>query len=233
MSEFDAFAKEYEALLSKNIRVTGYNPAYFDELKIKEVSRILKKKKIESPLKILNFGCGIGKHDRLFKRYFPSCIIYGIDVSTSSLDEARKHNADLDNCNYMVYSGEGKFPIPEDVDLIFIANVLHHIPHAAHPAILAECQRCLNPKGHLFIFEHNPLNPLTRYAVATCEFDHDAVLLPPLYTRRLLKEVGFKKRFCRFLIFFPKFLSFLLFLEAYLAWLPLGGQYLYVGYKSK
>ncbi len=34
----------------------------------------------------------------------------------------------------------------------------------------------LKKKGRVYIFEHNPYNPVTRYLVATCEFDRDAVL---------------------------------------------------------
>jgi hypothetical protein len=55
----------------------------------------------------------------------------------------------------------------------------HYVPCADHIGLLREIRRVLSKKaGRLFIYEHNPLNPLTLRAVRTCEFDRDAVLHP-------------------------------------------------------
>ena len=37
----------------------------------------------------------------------------------------------------------------------------------------------LKNDGQLIIFEHNPLNPITRKIVKECEYDEDAILLTP------------------------------------------------------
>ena len=42
---------------------------------------------------------------------------------------------------------------------------------------LREMRRVVRPGGLVCLIEHNPLNPLTRLAVARCEFDRDAALL--------------------------------------------------------
>jgi hypothetical protein len=39
------------------------------------------------------------------------------------------------------------------------------------------CYSRLKEDGHFIIFEHNPINPVTRHLVKNCPFDADAVLL--------------------------------------------------------
>lgn len=91
----------------------------------------------------------------------------------------------------------------------------------------------MKKQGRYYLFEHNPLNPLTRYLVNTCVFDKDAKLLPSNYTRSLLRLQNFRILKKEFIIFFPRkgMLAKLIFLEKYLNWLPLGGQYFYVSEK--
>ena len=50
--------------------------------------------------------------------------------------------------------------------------------------------RVLRPGGIAAIFEHNPLNPLTRRVVSNCVFDEDAVLLRRRRARGLLRQAG-------------------------------------------
>jgi SAM-dependent methyltransferase len=113
----------------------------------------------------------------------------------------------------------------DNFDLAFLACVLHHIPHAEHVGILAEIRRVLRPNGTLFVFEHNPHNPLTVHAVNTCAFDENAILLKP---RRLASSViraGFAQPSIRFRFFFPHMLRALRVLERWMTWIPLGAQY--------
>ena len=60
------------------------------------------------------------------------------------------------------------------------------------------------PGGLVAIFEHNPLNPLTRKAVRDCPFDEDAVLLSRGEARRRLAEAGLAEVEAPFIIFFPR-----------------------------
>ena len=139
----------------------------------------------------------------------------------------------VDICGITFEAFDGiHIPFENSFDVIFIANVLHHVPFENHVPILKHLYEKLKDGGTLFLFEHNPLNPLTVRAVNTCEFDRDAKLLNPLYANRVLKESGFARRNIRFVIFFPKFLSFLIPLEKYLRKLPLGAQYYFCGSKG-
>jgi hypothetical protein len=103
--------------------------------------------------------------------------------------------------------------------------VFHHIPHEEHVALLAEIRRVLVPGGRLFVFEHNPLNPLTRHAVNTCVFDEHAKLIVASTMRGRARDAGFATAGIRYRIFFPHALRRLRPLEAKLTWLPLGAQY--------
>jgi hypothetical protein len=77
----------------------------------------------------------------------------------------------------------------------------------------------------LFVFEHNPLNPLTRHVVNSCEFDENAELIMAPTMRRRVREAGFGTAEVRYRIFFPHLLRALRPLEPLMTWLPLGAQY--------
>ena len=83
----------------------------------------------------------------------------------------------------------------------------------------------LRPGGSLFVFEHNPFNPLTVRVVNTCPFDANAHLIRGSLMKRRLLGAGFASAKIRYRVFFPHFLRWLRPLEGALAWLPLGGQY--------
>lgn len=81
----------------------------------------------------------------------------------------------------------------------------------------------------MILFEHNPLNPLTRKIVRECPFDKGVTLIPAFRMKRLaLRAFGSVRNVrIRYTIFFPRKGIFkkLLPLERKLWWLPLGGQY--------
>jgi hypothetical protein len=122
-------------------------------------------------------------------------------------------------------------PFEIEFDVVLAANVFHHIPPAQHMTVLKTIFQKTAEHGYLFIFEHNPFNPLTRKVVNSCPLDKNAILLDPFYTNRILRKSGFLWRAARFIHFFPKFLSFLTPLEKLLRKVPLGAQYYFVASK--
>ena len=117
------------------------------------------------------------------------------------------------------------------VDIALAACVYHHVPPAERAHWTAEVHRALKPGGRFFIFEHNPLNPLTRKVVRDCPFDEDAVLLPRSESIALLSDAGFTGVAVDYIVFFPRPLGFLRPLERALTAVPLGAQYAAVGRK--
>ena len=79
------------------------------------------------------------------------------------------------------------------------------------------------------IFEHNPWNPLTRRAVAGCEFDRDAVLLPRRQAEQLLHGQSMAGVEGSYMLFFTRRSALLHGIERRLGWLPLGAQYVVSG----
>ena len=227
--EFDKFADEYRAMHAANIRLSGETPEYFAEYKVADIAAELAREN-SAPRRALDFGAGVGYSVPFFARHLPAARVTCLDVSRKSLDVgAARFGAAAEFTHF-----DGRTIPYEDgtFDVALASCVFHHIPHEEHVALLAEIRRVLSPHGRLFVFEHNPLNPLTRHAVNTCEFDEHAKLVLAPTMRRRIRDAGFTAADIRYRIFFPHALRRLRPLEASMTWLPLGAQYYVVARKS-
>lgn len=227
--QFDQFAEDYRLVHTENIKISGADSHYFAEMKVKWLTRFEQNK----PLRILDLGCGDGATAYYFQQHFPSWKTSGIDISSKSIEVAKERK--LPNCDFVVYNGE-TIPYEEGTfDLVFVAGVFHHVDFSHHQRLAAEIYRVMKDNARLYLFEHNPLNPLTRYLVNTCVFDRDAKLLKSTYAFALFKRSNFTAIRKKFIIFFPRkgWLSKLIFLEKYLESIPFGGQYVLIGKKQK
>ena len=108
---------------------------------------------------------------------------------------------------------------------MFAICVVHHVPTGQRTRFAQELQRVVRPGGVVAIFEHNPVNPLTRVAVSRCEFDADAVLLGRRRVASLLRDAGLRIVERRYLLFFPFERRWTRPAERGLAQLPLGAQH--------
>jgi SAM-dependent methyltransferase len=220
-AEFDRYAGSYGALHQKSIRMSGEPPDYFAAYKIDWIAKqpdTMPDKAID----VLDFGCGVGGSLGHLQRGFPRARLCGADVSGASLDHARSAHPEV--TLRLIENGRLDWP-DASFDLAMAACVFHHIPPAERLAWASELRRVLRPGGRLFLFEHNPANPLTRKVVRECAFDKDAILLPHKETLSLLQEAGFSATKLDYIVFFPRALAALRPLERALAWLPLGAQY--------
>jgi len=229
--EFDKFADEYRDLHAANIKLSGEAPEYFAEYKIADIAAELARANVTPPSKVLDFGAGVGYSVPFFARHLPAARVTCLDVSQKSLQlGAATHGSAADFRHFdgvRVPYSDGTF------DVALASCVFHHIPHGEHVALLAEIRRVLKPRGWLFVFEHNPLNPLTRYAVNTCAFDEHAELVLAPTMRRRVRDAGFGAPKIKYRIFFPHVLRALRPLEAQLRWLPLGAQYYVAARKAE
>jgi SAM-dependent methyltransferase len=222
-AEFDKFAQEYRDLHARNIRLSGEDPEYFAEYKIKDIAAELIRTGARLDGRILDFGAGVGYAVPFFRRHMPHAGITCLDVSKRSLAIGEADHAG--QAEFTHFDG-ARIPYADaSFDVTLASCVFHHIPHAEHVGLLREIRRVLKPGGLLFVFEHNPLNPLTRHAVNTCAFDENAVLIRAPAMRARTLEAGFHAARIRYRIFFPALLRALRVLEPSLAWLPLGAQY--------
>lgn len=213
---FDSYAESYNQLLNDKTKFFSSNEEYFARYKVDIV-----RGKVSTPVgRLLEYGCGIGRNMLFLRQAFPDALVMGSDISAVSLDLARHENPDVqffhedDDA-----SSIGKF------DLIFVAGVYHHIPINQRQDVTRVLFERLVPNGLIFVFEHNPFNPVTRRIVNTCSYDEDAILLKPSEMKRYLKKTGFFIENQSYCLFVPPRLSRLAFLEIRLGWLPIGGQY--------
>ena len=221
--DFDSHAKNYREIHTSNVKWSGADSYYFAEHKVK----LLGEFEANNKYRMLDLGCGDGATEMYIRQYFPSYNVTGIDVSAESIAAAEKKM--IPGTSFVIYDGK-VIPFEDNYfDIVFVAAVLHHIEFSLHDIVLEEIHRVLKPGGRVYIFEHNPINPVTRYMVNTCVFDKDARLLTHAYTRKLLHKHLFRDASKRFILFFPrkKIFNPFLKLEKMLGWLPLGGQYFF------
>ena len=218
-TEFDYLSNNYDETLKKSFPSALEEVNYFSTYKIKLIHKLLGNKK---NINILDFGCGSGNSLDIFPKYFQSSNLWGYDVSKEFIKKIKKRKK-----NVKLTSNLSKIP-KEKFDLIFISNVLHHIDKKNHIRILSNCRSFLNKTGVIYIFEHNPINPVTNYIFKNALIDRNAEMVPSKRLVGTALKAKLKVASLKYTPFFPKQLSFLRFLEKFLVWIPLGAQYLLI-----
>jgi 2-polyprenyl-3-methyl-5-hydroxy-6-metoxy-1,4-benzoquinol methylase len=213
--EFDAFACSYQEYLNHSVRISGDTSDYFAAYKAAFIARKL----APSVGKLLDYGCGIGLLAGHLKHRFPSVQIDGFDVSQDCIGQIDKNLAQ-----------QGAFTSDlnatgHSYDVVVLSNVLHHVKPENRAHLILDIRSRLAENGKLVIFEHNPINPLTRWAVSQCVFDEDAILLTSREMLRDLRAADLRVLARDFVVFFPRYLAWLRPFEPFLRWCPLGAQY--------
>jgi len=215
LPEFDEYATNYKQVVADSIRITGESSEYFAAYKADYIAR----KIAPAPgTKVLDYGCGIGLLSAQIRKRLPQVRIDGFDVSKHSVEQVEP-----------ALHSQGTFTTDQNqllsaYDVIVLANVLHHVNPNERTSLLRQVSSRLARNGRIVVFEHNPLNPLTRHAVSQCPFDEGVQLLPVREARGYFGE-GFEGVTRDYVVFFPRWLSWLRPLEGFLSWCPLGAQY--------
>jgi len=113
-------------------------------------------------------------------------------------------------------------------DLVIVANVMHHIDPLKRTGILRQLRECLAENGSLVVFEHNPLNPLTRRIVRNCAFDEDAELVNPSAMAKQAASAGLSRSSLRYVLYLPWKGLLPDMMENVFGRLPFGAQYMAV-----
>lgn len=126
-------------------------------------------------------------------------------------------------------------PFRDDTfDIVFAFCVYHHLHRADHVRHLRELTRVLRPGGRLFVFEHNPFNPITQIVFRRAPVDRGCRMIPPMQLRRTFAAASLSSLRTGYLLFVPEvWARGLERVEAALRWLPLGGQYFVSGIKPR
>ena len=210
---FDNYADNYKDYITKSLGNLENNLNYYHLKK----SEILKKELGYQPKKILDLGCGVGTMLELLIKSFQGSTFYAYDESKKSMDYIKKKFPKINHLDNLETN--------EKFDLIFISAVVHHVKSGDRDDLFRNIYNLLSPNGVMFVFEHNPYNPVTLKMVTNCEFDADAELIKKNDLINLCKKNNFKIIKSGYIHFFPSKLSFLFKLESYLKWFFLGAQY--------
>ena len=196
--DFDKYTSDYNLLLQEGTGFFSKNDAYFARYKVD-----LMRSRLTQPVKkILEYGCGIGRNIPFIREAFPQAEIIGTDISHASLEVARQDQPDIE----FIIEGDEASSLCQ-FDLIFVAGVYHHVPVTERAHVSNLLYQRLNPFGNLFVFEHNPYNPVTRRIVSNCPYDDDAVLLQPKELRGHLSQAGFSNIHTEYCLFIPPSLT--------------------------
>ena len=179
--EFDSCATQYEETVDRSVSFTGRDSVFFAGRKVEVLEEILGPEL--GPLRtlsVLDVGCGTGTTTPaqwVVVRTGSSGLELGACTASTSPRRCSKARDHVPDTEYRWYDGE-KLPFPdESFDVVVTICVLHHVPISKRFKFVSEMVRVTRAQGVVAIFEHNPMNPLTRRAVNSCEFDKDAVLL--------------------------------------------------------
>lgn len=220
-AEFDEFGSDYRERLDQCVRLSGQDADYFAEVKADALIAELHRRGVD-PLDatVLDFGCGNGGNgDHLAPRVGR---YVGTDVAGAAL-RAATPSADVAS---FVQTDDVQLPFRGAVaDAILVSCVLHHIDLDQRRAVVDELRRLLRPGGFVFVVEHNPFNPATRWIVNRCEFDRDAVLLRPSVAADLLTAGGLRTQRRTNILFLPGKGKIATSVNRALRWLPMGAQY--------
>jgi ubiquinone/menaquinone biosynthesis C-methylase UbiE len=218
---FDSYDKTYNAVVQSSIDFSGLSHDFFMTAKVQILRELLAARLSRKPaVDALDVGCGVGTFHPLIRGMFRR--LCGVDVSDASVAEARRNNRDVE---YEVYNGDILPYGDASFDLATAICVMHHVSPGNWPGFLREVRRVMRPGGLICVIEHNPFNPLTRFAVARCEFDSDAVLLRAGQTRRLLINAGLHDVDTRYFLLLPWATPIMRRVEYALRRLPFGAQF--------
>jgi SAM-dependent methyltransferase len=220
---FDEFAADYARLLDDPLRRSFAGDSDFFILqKCRALRRHLESGHRRSGrMRILDAGCGPGTALSLMRGAHQ---VIGSDVSLAMLGQAVREGPVVAQEPFDLPFRTGAF------DAAFAFCVYHHLETSERVRHLRELARVVRRGGQVFVFEHNPLNPVTRLVFTRAPVDRGCRMIPRRELAGLFREAGLRDVKHGYVMFVPQALDRPLgALERYLEWLPLGGQYFVSG----
>jgi SAM-dependent methyltransferase len=226
-AEFDKHAATYDGGLDNPVkRLIG--SAADDYIAVKARWLMRRERGLrEGTLSLLDYGCGAGDLMRVLANLGARAAFSGCDVSTGMLAEAARRWPAGQGAEPALLAQDGaRTPFADgQFDIATVSAVLHHVALPERPAVYAELGRVLKPGGRLYVFEHNPRNPLVRHVIARTPIDANAILLDANEVQVGLLDSARYEVETDYLMFMPPGIKFLRGVDRALAWLPLGAQY--------
>ena len=231
-SEFDAYATGYDAGMGNPLkRLLGDNAEQYIAVKTRWLNNDLRS--FGQDPAILDFGCGEGALLRQLAETRKSASLHGCDVSEAMIREARKRWPPTQVPPDLRPFAGSRAPFPDQcMDVVVACAVFHHISVSDRPAAFREMMRVLRPGGRAYVFEHNPLNPLTVRVVRSTPIDRNAVLLRVEESLAGLRGAGAVHTRARYMHFTPPRFGFLSWIDPLLSRVALGAGYVVCGERA-
>lgn len=213
-------AERYELQVDDAIRFARREHAFFLAAKAEALLDLVERRLPPgAPVRALDVGCGDGRLDAMLE---PLGELHGVDVSPEMVAAAAES---VPHGRFQVADGT-RLPFTDGAfDLTFTVCALHHVEPPDRPGYMQELARVTRAGGLVVVFEHNPVNPLTRLVVHRCAFDEGVVLVGRRSLGDLARVADLSVEETRYLLLFPWTRTPFAQLERRLASLPLGAQY--------
>ena len=101
---------------------------------------------------VLDIGCGFGLFSLYYAATAPRRLVRGLDVNARRIALARRAAARLGIDNVAYAEGDARdFKGDTEVAAAYMLDIVHHVPPATVPTLLAQLRRCLPPGGRLLV----------------------------------------------------------------------------------
>lgn len=124
-------------------------------LRHRTILRLLKREGMARTDSVLEIGCGIGTVTGLVAQYLNKGKIRAVDISPMSIEQARERLARFGNIDFQV-SDMSDFDATTRYDVVFLPDVLEHIPVEAHRNLFKTIRTVLKDTGFVLIHIPNP-----------------------------------------------------------------------------
>jgi len=182
-------------------------------------------------IRVLEVGCGSGANLWMIAR--EGFDAHGIDLAPEGISLCAQMLEFWGTQATLTPADMTDVPYPDShFDAIVDVFSSYCIDEAGFEKFLDEVSRLLKPGGRIYVFEHNPRNPLVRYVIARTPIDENAILLDAREVRHGLLDAARYDVETDYLMFMPPGIGFLAPIDRTLAWLPLGAQYVVAARKA-
>ncbi len=140
----------YAVLTVHNRRGGKWDPEEFFARGRKEIDEVLRyAKEAKLPMRYeraFDFGCGVGRLTQALGDHFSH--VTGVDISSSMVEEARRHNRHGEKVHYQVNDTADLATFADaSFDFVYSNITLQHVPPDAACAYIGEFVRILTPGG--------------------------------------------------------------------------------------
>lgn len=108
---------------------------------------LVSKIQLDSPVSIIDIGCGPGNSSSVLNKRYPSAKVLGVDNSLDMLNRAKKEHPDIDF--KLLDASDDEWKLDAKFDIVFSNACIHWIPE--HKKLLSKMMNILNEGGIMAI----------------------------------------------------------------------------------